>query len=146
MGNYRVFGPVRVCVSLCVCLSVRLTRFSAALAVRGAILGSMVGYGPQTNTIDFGVNQCIFKVTGCKDRQGSDCSILLKSVRLTRFSAALAVRGAILSSMVGYGPQTSTIDFGVNRCILKVKGYKNIAFTISGHSSSLWIDIKIVLF
>ena len=88
VGNYRVFGPVRVCVSLCVCpcvcLSVRLMRFSAALAVRGTILGSMVGYG--------------------------------------------------------------TIDFGVNRCILKVKGYKNIAFTISGHSSSLWIDIKIVLF
>ena len=74
------FLVLSVCVSVCVsvCLSVRLSHFSAVQKGRVAILSSMVEYGPQMSTIDFGVNRCIFKVTGCKDRQGGDCSKLLQ--------------------------------------------------------------------
>ena len=63
---------------VCVCVSVCLPHFSAKEIGRGAILGSLVGYGPQISTIDFGVNRCIFKVAGCKEGQESDLSIKLK--------------------------------------------------------------------
>ena len=77
VGNYRVFGPVCVCVCVSVCLSVRQPHFSAGKTGRGAILSSMVGYGQKMITIDFGVNWCIFKVAGCKEGQESDLSIWL---------------------------------------------------------------------
>ena len=78
MGNYRVFGSVRLCVCVSVSVSVRQPPFSAGKIGRGAIIGSMVGYGPQISTIEFGVNQCIFEVAGCKEGQESDLSIKLK--------------------------------------------------------------------
>ena len=52
----------------------------------------------------------------------------------------------VFRTVAGYKSDMQPIDFGVNGYIFKVKGHLNIAFDISGHSSSLWIDIEIVLF
>jgi len=66
VGNYRVFGPVRlsVCLSVCVCVcvSVCLHLFSDMVRPRGLVFGTLVGYRSGTKPIDFGVNGYIFKV------------------------------------------------------------------------------------
>ena len=65
---------------MCVCPS---PLFSAKKIVRGAILGSMVRYGPQMSTTDFDVNWYIFKVTWCKEGQEIDLIIVAPMNRAT---------------------------------------------------------------
>ena len=63
VGNYRMIGSVCEWVSLCVCvcLSVCLP-FSGIVWPRGLLFGTIVGYRPETEPIDFGVDWYTFKV------------------------------------------------------------------------------------
>ena len=57
---------VRVSVCVCACVSVCCPHFSDMERPREVVLGTLVGYGSETEPIDFGVIQCIFKVKGDK--------------------------------------------------------------------------------
>ena len=61
-GNYRMIGSVTQSVCVSVCLSLPL--LSGMERPRSLMFDSMVGYGSGTKSIDFMVNQCIFKVSG----------------------------------------------------------------------------------
>ena len=56
------------------------------------------------------------------------------------------LRSMVFNTEVRYLSGMKLIDFEVSQCIFKVKGQENITFVISSHSSSIQIDIKMVLF
>ena len=57
------FTPLDQCEYVCVCVCVS-HFFSAMEKSRELVLGTIVGYGSETEPIDFGVNQHMFKVKG----------------------------------------------------------------------------------
>ena len=54
-------------VTLSVCVSVCLPLFLDMEQPKKMVFKFVVGYGSQMKPIDFGVNRCIFKVTGDKN-------------------------------------------------------------------------------